>query len=266
MIGVFDSGSGGLTVVRALRERAPDVDILYLADTANMPYGEKTDDEIRFLTLRMLQRLRGEGATTIVSACNSISATVIRPFFDLFGVTASSLVEMVEPAVRSLVKEGIAQAIVLATPATARSRMYERIGEANGIHIETIACPELAEFIERDGAAKHVTGCIEDALKEVPSNIRHMLFGCTHYPLVRMSFEEAARRLERDIIFHDPADAVADAALALHGKEGSGRLRVESTKPLPAFERRAAALRAGWGDCQEQDSLLGSTHVHPIRL
>ncbi len=266
MIGVFDSGSGGLTVVRALRERAPDVDILYLADTANMPYGEKTDEEIRSLTLRMLQRLRAEGATTIVSACNSISATVIRPFFDLFGVTASSLVEMVEPAVRSLVKNGITQAIVLATPATVRSRMYERVGEANGIRIEAIACPALAELIEHDGADELVTTCVEDALKEVPPEIRHALFGCTHYPLVRASFEGAARRLERDVIFHDPADAVADAALALHGKEGSGRFRVESTKPLPAFERRVAALRAGWGDCQERDSLLGSMHVHSIRL
>ena len=107
MIGVFDSGSGGLTVVRAIQKIAPQADILYLADTANFPYGSKENEEIKRLTLRAVACLRAEGATTIVVACNSVSATVIRPMMEWLGVRQCDVIEMVGPAVESLSRRGV---------------------------------------------------------------------------------------------------------------------------------------------------------------
>lgn len=151
MIGIFDSGSGGLSVLRALRARAPQLDVVYFGDLANMPYGSKSQAELQRLTIDALQLLRANGATQLVSACNSVSAAVIRPMMDLFGVSeGSGVIEMVGPTVRMVSAMGTVRAAVIATPATVESGMYQQEFVRAGCNTVMIACPNLAASIEYD--------------------------------------------------------------------------------------------------------------------
>ncbi|MDG1949259.1 MAG: aspartate/glutamate racemase family protein, partial [bacterium] len=148
MIGIFDSGSGGLTVASAIRKRAPMLDIIYFGDIANAPYGSRSDEELQQLTLKGIQLLREHGAQEIVSACNSISAKVIRPMAQLMGSNHSSIVEMVGPTAVAAAVLGEKKWVGIATPATVESQMYQEAFKMLGMNIEMIACPNLAGTIE----------------------------------------------------------------------------------------------------------------------
>jgi glutamate racemase len=241
MIGIFDSGSGGLTVAKALRELAPRADLVYFADTANMPYGTKSEEEIRRLTLQSMALLRARGATTIVSACNSVSASVILPLFEAFGVTSSTLVEMVGPAVDELVRRQATEVALFATPATVRSGMYESVGAKKGIRVIPIASPVLASQIEEGESADAMIRTIRSLLERVPSSISTVLLGCTHYPLVLELFRVVAREMGRTVCFVDPAVAVAANAIRRDGAQGQGETRVlcsERSKTFDAFSQK----------------------------
>src|SRR5687767_11474091 len=108
MIGVFDSGSGGLSVLLEIRKRLPSVDVVYLGDIKNAPYGSKTREELGALTVMAVSRLLNEGADFIVSACNSVSASIVLPMLEILGVKPFEIVEMVGPTVKGLKnKKGI---------------------------------------------------------------------------------------------------------------------------------------------------------------
>ena len=242
MIGVFDSGSGGLTVVHAIQKLAPRADIFYLADTAHLPYGARSDEDIKQLALRAIATLRAAKATTIVSACNSVSASVIRPMIELLGVRESDVVEMVGPAIQELIRRGITRAAVLATPATIRSGMYTSVASRYGIHLHGIACPNLAEIIEHATSSQDVTRAVKKALVQVPLSYSSILLGCTHYPLIADVFTAVANELGRQCTFIDPADAVAMDVLHLHGVQGNGMLRLCCTGPAKTVSQYARML------------------------
>lgn len=230
MIGIFDSGSGGLTVARAIRSLAPQADILYFGDTANAPYGNKTDAELLKLTLNIVRFLRANGATTIVSACNSVSASVIRPMLNM---ETNDLVEMVGPAVNDLVKRGIKSVAVLATQATCRTGMYSAACAEQGITCVEIPCPTLAGLIESGARESEIEVVIADAVKKMPTETSNALLGCTHYPLVLDVF----RRFAGSLTFVDPAQAVTTETVRRHKADGRGSLRVVCSKRTPAFEK-----------------------------
>lgn len=241
MIGIFDSGSGGLTVARAIRARAPRVDLVYFGDIENVPYGSKDPDTLKLLTFRAFELLRDAGADVIVTACNSISAAVIVPLFDLFGKKFSRVIEMVQPATAALrTSSHTASAIVIvATPATVASGMYQRACAEAGLDVHMIANQYLAELVEfgaADGAIQEQTDAIvRDAM------LRHadtLMLGCTHYPLVRGAFEQSIAASGRPIALFDPADAVAQAALSVHGSKGMGRAQFIISKDSKSFRER----------------------------
>ncbi len=242
MIGVFDSGSGGLTVVRALRAIAPRADILYLADTAHMPYGSRSDEDVRRLTLSIIGELRAAGATTIVSACNSVSASVIRPMIELLGIRQSDIVEMVGPAIAELSRRNIIQATLVATPVTVRSGMYPSLAQRYGIDLASIAIPDLAKLIEDQAPALKTVPVIRHTLEQVPPTHPTILLGCTHYPLALPLFYSVAQSLGRKFLFIDPAEAVAAEAVRLHGARGHGTLRLRCTGPTETVTRHARAV------------------------
>ena len=93
MIGIFDSGVGGLNVASAIRKHAPRADFVYFGDLANAPFGPKSSDELFGITLRAMQFLREQGADEIVAACNSVSVSVIRPLMDAFGIQGTQVIE-----------------------------------------------------------------------------------------------------------------------------------------------------------------------------
>src|SRR5262249_29763383 len=120
MIGIFDSGSGGLTVLKAIREEMPSADITYFGDIKNAPYGSKTNAELSALTVKAIELLKSRGAESVVSACNSVSASLAVSLFDALSLSPERLIEMVGPTVSSF-KGSNARTLLVATPATIQS-------------------------------------------------------------------------------------------------------------------------------------------------
>jgi glutamate racemase len=212
MLGIFDSGSGGLTVLAAIRTALPGVDVVYLGDFANMPYGEKSVEEIRDLTRAGFRTLQQHGATHIVSACNSVSVSVTDALLAEMGVSTEAFIDMVRPTVARI--SGIipyhAHVLVCATSATVRSAMYANMLHDVGIaQVSSVALPGLVDAIERNDI---VTGkqIIETHLRHVHTLPSHILFGCTHYPLFADVFSAVVTQLGwSDVHYIDPARHVA---------------------------------------------------------
>jgi glutamate racemase len=206
MIGIFDSGSGGLTVLKAIREQMPSADILYFGDTANAPYGSKTNSELSVLTVRAIELLQKRGANSIVSACNSVSASLAVSLFDALSLAPDHLIEMVGPTV-SAFKNSSARVLLAATPATINSAIYQNAFRMIGKDIEVVAIPDLASAIEFGEAEKEIEQIIREAFKSVElENFDVLILACTHYPLVTEIFE----RVLGPVPLYDPALAVAE--------------------------------------------------------
>ncbi len=205
MIGVFDSGLGGLTVLRAMRAAYPSIDVVYFGDTKHAPYGELSREEISALTVAGLRFLIDHGATTIVSACNSVSVSLAVSIFDVLSLPHSSLIEMVGPTVSSF-KGSTKRVALCATRATVESGMYQNAFRMIGMDIQTCAIPELAGAIERGAGNEEYERLIASALSTIdPASYDVLVLGCTHYPLVADIFQ----RVVPGTLLFDPAQAVA---------------------------------------------------------
>jgi len=233
MIGIFDSGSGGLTVLRAIRERLPSTDIVYFGDIKNAPYGSKSQKELSQLTVSAMQLLKGHGATSIVSACNSVSASLAISLFDAFSIAPDRLVEMVGPTVSSL-KDSPAKLMLVATPATIHSGIYQNAFHMVNKDIETVSIPDLAGLIELGGTAEDIERVIRSALPATITQVDVVILACTHYPLVLDVFR---RIFDSRMEIIDPAFAVAQRVeKQLWPREtGEGKTTFLITKDSPTF-------------------------------
>jgi len=226
MIGVFDSGVGGLTVLKELRMKMPQADLVYFGDIANAPYGQKSPRQLAILISGALRRLHQAGATDIVSACNSVSAAMISQTIDLLRVGIFDLVEMVEPSVEALKnrKEKIA---VLATSATINSKIYQEAFTSINQTITAIAAPELASLIETGASKEKIKSVVEKSLLEpAKADAQLIALCCTHYPLAIDVFEQVTKERGNDFQFFNPASAVAEACAKRFSAKGNGNLRV----------------------------------------
>lgn len=210
MIGIFDSGQGGLSVARAIRAQFPSCDILYFGDTKNAPYGEKSADELAKLTVEGLTLLHSHGAGSIVSACNSVSTSLAVSLLDAFELEPNQVIEMVGPTVAHF-KHSNARILLVATTATVRSGIYQNAFKMVGKDIDAIAIPNLAGAIERGADKGEIDGIIRASLAGAPfQNYDALILGCTHYPFVADSFKEFVGDA---IAIFDPGDAVAARVL-----------------------------------------------------
>lgn len=208
MIGLFDSGVGGLTVLKAIRDVYPSVDVVYFGDTKNAPYGPKTRDELAGLTIEGFRFLLSKGATTIVSACNSVSASLAVSIYDVLDIP-EQLIEMVGPSVAAF-KDSDSRILLCATVATIESGMYQNAFKMIGKKIQAVPIPELAGAIEAAEGGSAYEAYIRAALSPVSTDSYDTLvLGCTHYPLVKDSF----RAVVGDKVLFDPAEAVARRVL-----------------------------------------------------
>ena len=241
MIGVFDSGSGGLTVVKAIRERIPSADILYFGDIGNAPYGSKPRAELSRLTSKAIQYLVSRGATRVVSACNSASASLAVSLFDTSDLTPDRLIEMVGPTV-GYFRHADSRILLLATPATIDSGIYQDGFAMIGKEIQAIAVPELAGAIEFGAPEADVERIIRGALaSNAAGSWSVVILACTHYPLVMQVFR---RVLGPDVLIFDPAEAVADRVEKQWWPQeaGDGAARFVITKDSEPFRRFAADM------------------------
>ena len=206
MIGIFDSGSGGLTVLRAIRDVLPSCDVLYFGDIKNAPYGSKSREELANLTIDAIKLLHDRGARNIVSACNSTSASLAVSLLDAFDIAPAQLIEMVGPTVATF-KGSDARILLCATAATIQSAIYQSAFRMIGKDITTLPIPELAGAIEFGTPKEQLQKIIADAFANLNLNdFDVLILGCTHYPLVSDLFKKV---LPASMALFDPALAVA---------------------------------------------------------
>lgn len=190
-IGVFDSGVGGLTVARAIRDQLPGESIIYVADTAHGPYGPRPIAEVRRLALEALDGLVAQGVKMLVIACNTASAAVLRDAYERYDVP---VIEVIAPTVRSalaITRNG--KIGLIGTAGTIQSRAYEDFFAIRpDVQITSQACPRFVELVEAGQTSGQDTLHIaEEYLAPLmEQDIDTLVLGCTHYPFLRGAIRE----------------------------------------------------------------------------
>ena len=190
-IGVFDSGVGGLTVLRALRLRLPGAQYVYLGDTARLPYGSKSQATVARYAVESARFLVEQGAGYLVIACNTASALALPELRAAVSVPVLGVIETGADAALAHSRSG--DVCVLATAATVASHAYARALEERGLRAVEKACPLLVPLVEEGWTAHPVTREVLGIyLDEVQKDARAaglipdtLVLGCTHYPLLR---------------------------------------------------------------------------------
>lgn len=221
-IGVFDSGLGGISVLRACVRLLPQENFLFFGDSANAPYGEKSLDQVRALTLSAVDRLLAQGVKGIVVACNTATSAAIgllrqlHPGLPIIGI---------EPAVKpAALAAGSSSVIVMATPLTIREDKYQKLAAAFCGHANVISlpCKGLAEMVERgifDGPV--LDAYLQDLLLPFRyCNIDYIVLGCTHYPFVRKAI---ARNFGRPVSTSTGSEGTARQLRRAGGRVSSDR-------------------------------------------
>ena len=235
-IGVFDSGFGGLTVLRALVERIPQAHYAFLGDTARLPYGSKSRRTIARYAVESARFLVHEqGAELLVIACNTASALALDAIEDAVPVPVLGVIG--PGATAAAAASQTRDVLVIATDATVQSHAYASACQAHGLRALEKSCPLLVPLVEEGLTTHTVTEQVIDVyLNELRAQASAagltpdaLVLGCTHYPLLRPLIERAVRAGVRVI---DSAESTAQAALAEFGAHLGG---------LPAAVSAAAA-------------------------
>ncbi len=236
-IGVFDSGFGGLTVLRALISHLPLARFAFIGDTARLPYGSKSQRTIARYAVESAQFLvREQGAEFLVIACNTASALALDAIQDAVPVPVLGVIEPGAAAARAATVTG--DVLVIATDATVRSHAYKSACAAQNLRAYEKSCPLLVPLVE-EGWTNHpvtdeviriylgelITDATADGLK--PDTL---VLGCTHYPLLRQNIERAAPEGMRVI---DSAESTAEAAARLFN--GAHPLQPETAQPASGY-------------------------------
>ena len=205
-VGIFDSGLGGLTVLRAVEQRLPDLPLVYYGDNAHTPYGVRDADDIYELTCRGTQRLFDAGCDLVILACNTASAAALRRMQEGWVPKGKRVLGVFVPLIEALTERqwgdnspprevGVNCVALFATPATVSSRAFQRelAFRAIGVDVEAQACGGVVDAIE-DGddilAEALIRSHVDALLRKMPKPDAAVL-GCTHYPLMEEVFQDA---------------------------------------------------------------------------
>lgn len=231
MIGVFDSGIGGLTVLKALREKLPEHSFIYFGDTARTPYGNKSLETVLRYGREDAALLLREGVEILVIACNTVSSVAYEALKKEFNVP---VFEVIYPAVREAVKTSKSGRIgVIGTAATMGSGVYQKLLKANPLvkEVYTRACPLFVPLVEEGWEnEKETKQIVKKYLNQLKlSGIDTLILGCTHYPLLKGLIEDF---MGPDVRLVDSAQAVAlEVAAFLDGDAELGR-RIKKEKSV----------------------------------
>src|SRR5213595_2697037 len=256
-IGVFDSGIGGLTVVKALRDRLPTETIVYLGDTARVPYGPKSSETVQRYALELAHMLMQKNAKALVVACNTVSSVALPVLTRKFPVP---VIGEIEPgAIAALQATRNRHIGVIGTRATIRSGAYEKALRAadKGVRVSSRACPLLVPLIEEGLLNDDVTDQVIMRYLEpmLTDEIDTLVLGCTHYPLLTNAI---ARVLKRQIMIVDSAQNCARAVEEMLDREAlraaplnNGKLHVALTDAPDTFLNVAReALQLNFGEIE----------------
>lgn len=185
-IGIFDSGVGGLTVARAVRDQLPNEEILYVGDLEHSPYGPKPIADVRRFALAVLDDLVAQGVKMLVIACNTASSAMLRDARERYDVP---VVEVIQPAVRRAVATTRTGRVgVIGTAGTIQSRAYDdAFAAAPHLELFSAACPRFVEFVESGvTTGPEVLAVAEEYLAPLrAAGVDTLVLGCTHYPFLK---------------------------------------------------------------------------------
>lgn len=228
-IGIFDSGVGGISVLRAIREQMPEESVIYFGDQEHIPYGPRPMQQIRDFSEAITRFLLEHGAKIIVVACNTASAAALKYVRETFpNVQFVGMEPAVKPAAEYTHTGKVG---VLATPATFQGALYASVVErfANGVELFQSTCPGLVQQIEQGNLqGEEPRRILEDALLPMlEKDIDTVVLGCTHYPFVIPLIQQIVGDASRVRVI-DPAPAVAKQTMRL--LEASGLKNRSATK------------------------------------
>ncbi len=241
MIGVFDSGVGGLAVLTEIRRLMPGADLTYVADRAHAPYGTKRLCEVRQLSVEVAQLLVEIGATTLVVACNTASAAALETLRSQF--PEISVVGM-EPAVKPAAIASASGVIgVFATTATFQGELFETVvsKHAAGVRVVTAACPDWVDMVEEgETSGRRVEASIREVVGPVlESGADTLVLGCTHFSFLGPTISKV---VGPNIRVLDPAPAVAAQTTRVAGEKGNGSLDFIASGSIEEFENLVDSL------------------------
>ncbi len=245
VVGVFDSGFGGLTVLRALLSKIPSANYIYLGDTARLPYGAKSQATIARYAVESARFLEQHGCEYLVIACNTATALALEDIRQAVHVPVLGVIEPGAHAAKRAVGQD-AEVLVLATAATVQSHAYHAACKAIGLRAVEVACPLLVPLVEEGWTDHEVTReVLRIYLSEALATCKPqaVLLGCTHYPLIAGEIERTLRQLGSDAIVIDSAEATADAAAlgigieAAAGVENAANFQCYATDSVEKFQR-----------------------------
>ncbi len=226
MIGLFDSGLGGLTVLARVRERMPLADILFFADQANVPYGDRTHAELLELLQANLSRLDARGVDAIVMGCNTSCAVAERYGWP---VTRAAVLDLIESAAIAVERGGFSRVGVVATAATVGAGSYGRTIRARvgGIDVVEVPAPALVPLVEAGAIEGEIPrSAVAEVCGHLPLDLDVLVFGCTHYPVLESHFRAV---LGDGITMIDPAFIQAERTAELLGTRVNGSGSTEYT-------------------------------------
>lgn len=236
-IGFFDSGLGGISVLRACTALLPQEDFLYFGDSVNAPYGEKSLETVRALTLEAVDGLIAQGVKAVVVACNTATSAAItllrdkHPHLPIIGI---------EPAVKPAAQaHNSSSVLVMATPLTIQEDKYQKLAAAfcDQANVISLPCKGLAELVEQGHLEDEV---IDGYLQALFLPFRHcsveyIVLGCTHYPFVRSAIR---KNFGRPVEIIDGSDGTArqlkrqlEAAGLLSQRTEAGRVTFRNSRP-----------------------------------
>lgn len=244
MIGVFDSGVGGISVLRHVRQALPDERLVYVADSGHVPYGEKSPEYIERRSLAIAQFLVAQGAEAIVIACNTATAAAAGALRSRYGIPIVGMEPAVKPAVAAT-RSGVVG--VLATTGTLESARFAALLEryAGSVEIVTQGCPGLVEQVERGDLTGYDTRVLIESYTAplLARGADTLILGCTHYPFLAPLIAQVAGP---DVMLVDTGEAVARQL----------RRRMESELPARAGQGRPDAEFYTSGDPVEASRIM----------
>jgi glutamate racemase len=245
-IGIFDSGVGGLTVLKALSECLPGESFLYLGDTARLPYGTKTATTVSRYALKAAAHLAHHGVKVLVVACNTASSYALEALTEAVPIP---VVGVVLPGVRAALQTNATRIAVIGTEGTVRSGAYQQaLGRLDAaVEVRAEPCPLFVPLAEEGWGDHPVTDQVASHYLRplLDWGAESLILGCTHYPLLRPSLQ---RVVGHEVQLVDSANAVADAVLADHSEVidtssgARGSIRIQLTDASERFLRIATAI------------------------
>jgi len=242
MLGLYDSGLGGLTVLRALRAAGVTQDIIYFADQAHVPYGDRTDDDLHGLLAANLAFLETHAIDAVVMACNTSCAVASRMGWPK---TCFAILDLIENAAKNPANVAFSNIAVFGTAATVRSGAYGRAIRATSASTSVleIAAPKLVPLVEAGKAdSAEAAEAVREVCRALPPSVDAIVYGCTHYPMLDAAFRAV---LGEKIAIIDPAQTQAAATRALVSERalpaGSNVTHYVTNGDLPLFERNVRA-------------------------